>query len=423
MAKDDIYGNKGKYERFISDMERFTKKPTKPKWGRKAKYYIKNKENLKYFYKLIDHFELKDLSFIRRLRMLYVLKLITFVIEKDLATAIRKDINELVKYSHTRYNTVTSKRDFIKDLKAMWRVLFPEKDQKGRIDETIVPYVVRHLTKKIDKSKETLRDDRLTTQEFKKLVQYFGNDPRMQAYIMLAYESLGRPQEILSLRLKNIVCYDNYAKVWIADHGKEGPGLLQCIDSYPYVLRWLQVHPFNDDPEYHVFIVLNNNNKYGQMNPHAMSLRLRRACKYLGINKRITCYSLKRNGVTHRRRIGQSDLQIQHAARWTSTKQLQIYDMTTQQDAFEMELERRGMKQKQTKEEDLPKTKQCKFCSHSNGFTASFCYNCQRPLDRDAIAKQAAQQERFINNKLIQRLDSMEEMFQTMIATSRSQAQ
>lgn len=80
-----------------------------------------------------------------------------------------------------------------------------------------------------------MRGDKLTFFEFERIVSYFSRDPIMQCYLMLAMESLGRPQEILFTKLKDVEICDNYAKVNISEHGKEGCGLLQCIDSYPYL--------------------------------------------------------------------------------------------------------------------------------------------------------------------------------------------
>ena len=94
-------------------------------------------------------------------------------------------------------------------------------------DATIVPYVVRHLSDRIDKSKEVARNERLTIYEIKQILNYFNHEPCIQAYIALALESLGRPQEILYRRVKDVIIMKGYAEVWVTDHGKEGPGLLQ----------------------------------------------------------------------------------------------------------------------------------------------------------------------------------------------------
>lgn len=160
MAEEDIYKSKKRYESFVKRIPTLTKKP---KSGSKKIYYCKNKENLQYFYELIKYFEMKDLAYIRRLRVFGVLKVITYVCIGNLVDCTCSDINQLVAFSHTRYKTPISKADFIKDLKIIWKILFPVKDEKGRVDDTLVPYVVRHLSRRIDKSKQKLRNEKLTS--------------------------------------------------------------------------------------------------------------------------------------------------------------------------------------------------------------------------------------------------------------------
>lgn len=197
-------------------------------------------------------------------------------------------------------------------------------------------------------------------------------------------ESLGRPQEMLYIRIRDVEKYDNYAKLYIPDHGKEGCGVLQCIDSYPYLIKWLEQHPLKSDPDAFLFINLDSHNFGKQLTPYKINRELKQACKCLGINKPITCYSFKRNGVTHRRRRGDSDLEIQHVARWTSTRQLKTYDLNDQEDAFQLALERKGLLPKKDKK-NLHEAKRCFFCNTAAGFTDEFCPKCKRPLDRDKI--------------------------------------
>jgi len=377
MAEDDLYGNKKRYERFIKNLDNLTQVP---KVGGMRKYYCKNQINHQYFSKLINHFEVRDLSYFRRVRVLNFFTFITYILDKDLAICDRNDINGFIAVSHQTYKTANSKSDVVKELKTIWKVLFPEKDSQGRLDETLTPYVVRHLTRKVDKSKEKLRNDRLTWEEFQRILNFFSNDKRLQAYLMLSLESLGRPQEILYTRIKDYEFHDTFGKVWISEHGKEGTGFLQCIDSYPYVMEWYRLHPLKQDSNAFFFINIGRKGNYEQLNNHCINQHLYQACKVLQIPKTITCYSLKRNGVTFRRQRGDSDIQIQHAARWTSTKQLKIYDMTTQEDALKIELQKRGMLEENKTKQDSA-IKMCLFCSHRNGFTADFCINCKRPLD------------------------------------------
>jgi len=385
MASDDIYKSKAKYERYKTQFDNFC---TKTKAQR---YFVKNKANIEYFYRLCDHFEARE-SYVRRVRVLQKLRLICFATEKHLKECDRDEINKIVAFMHTRCKTIHSKRDFINDMKFLWKLLLPEIDERGRIDETLVPYPVRHLSNRIDRSQQKRRKDKLSWEEYQSILNYFGDDPRMQALISVKFESLGRPQEILYRRIEEVEIFDNYAKIHISDHGKEGIGTLVCIDSFPYLMNWLNVHKKD------AFLFVNTKWKKGsQMTPVMVNKLLKKACKSLGINKPITCYSFKRNGVTFRRIMGDSDLEIQHAARWTSTKQLKTYDLSVQDDVLDGQLAKRGLvKSKKFENRNIPK--RCIFCNKVNVATNVSCENCKRPLDRKKIEEQMKADENQVKN-------------------------
>ena len=86
--------------------------------------------------------------------------------------------------------------------------------------------------------------------------------------------------------------------------------------------------------------------------------------------------------------------------------------MSTQEDALDIELQKRGL---QKGGADLKKSgvKHCLFCAYSNGFTADFCANCKRPLDREKVEEMAKAHERLANSELLQRLNKMEKLFES----------
>ncbi|HSG32811.1 MAG TPA: site-specific integrase, partial [Thermodesulfobacteriota bacterium] len=271
----------------------------------------------------------------------------------------------------------------------------------------IVPYPVRHLkSKDVDRSLEKRRNDKLTVEEFEKVVQAFSQDVRLQAFLTLSFESLGRPQEILFTKIKDVELSDNYGKIWISEHGKEGTGFLEVIDSYPYVAEWLNDHPLKNNPEAFFFLNLGSHGRYEQLKPHTINKHLRNKLKALRINKPVTCYSLKRSGVTYRRLRGDSDLQIQHTARWTSTKQLKSYDLSQHDDTFKLELIKRGIIQEKASKNLKILSNKCMFCETVNGIGISNCKTCKRPLDRKKIADEIQQKD--------SRIDELEQQITNM---------
>lgn len=369
MAQDDIYGNKGRYERFVNNLEDVLQKPQGS--DRRKKYYCKNRANLKYFRLLIRRFEVDDLSYIRRLRLLYTLKFLTYHIAADL-----KDVN-----GNDRDNLIIQIRKSISssnlgktemDIKRVGVILFEEKDR---------PEFFTNFKIRTDKSRERAKKDKLTFEEYERIINFFSGDEVMQAYIALAFETLARPQEIFFLKIGGVELFDNYATLQVAEHGKEGPKQLLSADSFPYLLRMLEKHKDGKNKEAYLFL-----NQYGrQMTPYSINKRIRKACKKLMINKPITCYSLKRFGVTYRRLQGESDVEIQHIAGWTSIKQLKAYDQSDRMDVFKRQLIKRGLLKDNSLKVNTPKTKVCQYCSELIGFAESICPKCKHIIDRSLI--------------------------------------
>lgn len=395
MAEDDIYNSKRRYLFQKQNLHLLLQRPDEREhsFRRSGKYFCRNRENLEHFNTLFRYMESKDLSFIRRNRLLSILRFIVHATPMNLKDVDRDEIDSIMRLQHQVNHSPKSKSDFVKDIRIIWKVLFPETDEKGRIDWDLVPYPVRHLSRKVDKSREKRKKDKLSWDEFERILTYFNQDPFMQLYLMLAVESLGRPQEMLFTRIRDVETYDNYAKIWISEHGKEGTGYLQCIDSYPYLLRLLEVHPIRDDPGAFLFINLGSREFGTQMKPPNINKKLKQACRHLGISKPVTAYSLKRNGVTYRRLRGDSDLVIQHAARWTSTKQLKTYDLSSRDDSFKSELIKRGLIKDDSPSGTIPPPKNCHFCRTLNGFLEKTCTTCKRPLDRLGIVRQEQERE------------------------------
>ncbi|MBT4646899.1 site-specific integrase [archaeon] len=394
MAQDDIYKSKHYYERFKKNVQYLILPPKQQQQKLKSRalpfYFCKNKDNLKYFDKLFLIFESKDLSFIRRLRLLRTFKILIHATEKNLNDCDRDDISKIVRFQHTRNKSPKSKEDFIRDTKHIWKIILPDKDERGRIDEDIIPYNVRHLKPKQDKSTEKKRDDKLSFEEYKNIVSYFHNDKCIQAYITISVESLSRPQELLYTKIKDWDIKENWAKGSISEHGKEGTGIIQCFDSFPYLLAWYMKHPLKNDRNSYFFL----NNYNNQLTPYSINKRLKKACRNLSIDKPITCYSLKRNGVTFDLMAGKKPQTIQHKAGWTSLKQLQIYSKMSQEDNFYIE----GIKKGKITDpniierykglmpgSDKREATKCFICGYALGFEEEICPNCKRSTDREKI--------------------------------------
>lgn len=412
MAENDIYNNEKRYETFLEGFKlSFLEKPSKS--DKRRKYYVRNKRNAEYVKVLHEFFEFHDTSYIGRNRYISIFLFICDKTQKDLANLERKDIDLIVTEANKNYKSLESKKDFIKRIKKIWKILFPEIDSKGRLDDTLFPYVVRHLKADYDKSKEVAKDDKTSKEEMKKILQYFETDKRIQALVSLLYFEFPRPQEILWRKIKDVELFDNYGKLHVTSHGKEGLKFIEIIESYPYVADWLSIHPFKNDPEAYLFINIEGKlSKIKQLKPPNINKHLRKACAHLKIKKPITMYSFKRNGISHALIDGEKGVDIQHKAGWSSEKQLKAYSNIAHEDTFKKRLMEKGLIVDDGKITAKIQSKNC-ICGYQNKATADYCAKCKRPLDRKKILEDDETRKKELNT-MKEEMASMKEMIKEM---------
>ena len=134
MVDNDIYDNKTKYEHLIEHIDRYLNPPEGAR-----KYQVKHKANLRFVEKLTIRFEAKDISYSRRLRLMRGFLLACHYAEKDFAEFDRDDIDRLLVYAHRHNSSEKTKSMFICDLKHLWKIILPDKDEKVALTTPFPP--------------------------------------------------------------------------------------------------------------------------------------------------------------------------------------------------------------------------------------------------------------------------------------------
>jgi len=388
MADNDIYNSKAKYDRLVRSLD-YLVLPTdkRPKGTYHGKYQIKNTKNLEHLKRLISKFEAQDLSYIRRKRFIEVFLTIAHITDKDFSELQKneEESDKIASQINKIYKTVESRKSAFSMIKRIWKVLFKD---IGYWNEIKIQQ---------DKSKQRQRKDKLLPEEYRSLLKYFNQDVETKLIIILTVESLSRPAELLSCKIKGIEDYQDYALINI-ERGKEGLKKLICIDSYPLLKQYIQQYQLSSNPETYLFSN-GNRNRDKQLTPAMVSKKLRKACKDLQFNKSISLYSLKRFGVTLMSLQGASANEISKVAGWTSPKQLSTYDLSTQKEVVDILLLKKGIRKGKEENGYSTKPKECLYCGRKEiGFELNDCPQCLRSLDPSKIRKQM---------ELMQKLDSL----------------
>ena len=246
-------------------------------------------------------------------------------------------------------------------------------------------------------SSNIVREQLLTDEDLTKILRACIN-PRDKAFFDVHYEAGTRPCEILSLRVKHVK-FDNYGAVIHVD-GKTGPRPIRLVRSVPNLAKWIDEHPFNDDPEAPLWIILERP-KYGDpMTYHTANAMLKRAIKRTELKKHVNLKLFRHSEATNSAKfLNEAQMRIRHG--WTpSSKMPENYVHLVNADVDEAYLKHLGIKPKEEEKVNVPKI--CHICKMSNSPESELCNKCGRPLDLQKALEleEKANQQNFMTNKI-----------------------
>ncbi|GAF89381.1 unnamed protein product, partial [marine sediment metagenome] len=225
----------------------------------KSEISNKNKE-------LIQNFDracaLENLSISRRIRIIGTLNTISKFLDVDFDKASKDDLKNVVLKIDTKKEwSIATKHTYKAIIKKFYKWLAYGDEYKDFQD---YPEIISWMKVSI-KSKDQPRinaSDILTELEIEKLINV-AEHPRDKAFISMLYELGARIGEIGSLRIKD-VSRDKYSFI-IDLSGKTGHRTPRIVISDPHLSSWLNIHPFKNNPNAPLWIMLGNRNKNERM--------------------------------------------------------------------------------------------------------------------------------------------------------------
>jgi hypothetical protein len=145
-----------------------------------------------------------------------------------------------------------------------------------------------------------VREQLLTDEDLVKLLERCLN-PRDKAFLDVHYEAGTRPGEILNLKLKH-VNFDRYG-AFINVDGKTGPRPIRIIRSVPDLAKWIEIHPFRENPEAPLWILTESTKLGESMTYSAARGMLKRALKRAKINKKVNLKLFRHSEATNSKKI------------------------------------------------------------------------------------------------------------------------
>jgi len=339
-----------------------------------------------------------------------ILSLSRMLSKKSWIALTRDDINHLVSvvmmsYSSNGEETNTT-YDHKKILKIFFRWLKLGSREKNVVGDP--PEVQDVKCKQV--ADKLVRESLITSEDLKKMLEHCFT-LRDKAFIHVHYESGTRAGDILSLQIKH-VSSDKYG-MKIAVDGKTGARPIRLVESVPSLAKYLEGHPFNDDPESPLWINLGNQD-YGEPLQYAAANKLlKAAARRAGIKKRVYLHLFRHSAATRGvSYMGESIMRKRYG--WSATSKMPSkYAHITQEDVESAVLGHYGIKQDSKTEARVPKI--CPICTNPNAFDSDMCDRCGKPLtvEKAILLETESQQEK---NDMESRLGKMEVMLQQVFS-------
>lgn len=214
-------------------------------------------------------------------------------------------------------------------------------------------------------------------------------DPREQALFAVLYESGLRAGEFCSLNISSVEFHDEYANLTLP---KGAPGLktgsrrILLFDSVPYLQRWMEIHPFRDQPVAALFFTMSRRAPRARITPGALNGICHRGALKAGLTKRVHPHLFRHTAATERARQGWNEAQMRSMFGWTSSSDMpSTYVHLAGKDYEEMELERRGLLRREERARGALEAIVCRRCQTRNPPTGAFCRSCRAPIAPEAL--------------------------------------
>jgi site-specific recombinase XerC len=307
---------------------------------------------------------------------------LTKQINKDWGLVTKEDINKLV---HDIMNThsIDGKENWTTwDNKKILRIFMRWLKLGNRdIKEVGDPEETKGIKMKKVKNK-LVREDLLTDEDISKIIRATIN-PRDRALLAVQAEAGTRPGEILSLRIKHVKVDQYGAK--IAVDGKTGARAVRIVNSVPDLMNWIDIHPFKDDGDCPLWIVLQGENYGKALDWSSVKWILDESVKKAGIKKRVYLNLFRHSSATKSAQF-MTESQLRMRQGWTPSSTMpDTYVHMIGSDADNAYLEHLGIKTEN--KIDVATPKMCPICKYPNSIESDICHQCGKPLDIEVATK------------------------------------
>lgn len=218
----------------------------------------------------------EGLTLARISKLLHHVRRIAIILGKNFTEATKDDMVRVVKEIEINPAWApATKHDYKVILKKLYKSL-------GGTAE--FPDVVKWIKPNFKKNNHKLPEELLTEEDVRKLVEA-AEHPRDKAFILVLYESGCRIGELLNLRIKNVAFDTNGAALLV--NGKTGQRRVRIIASAPLLSVWLNNHPFRDNPDSPLWVVIGTKNHHDPLGYASIVAQLKKIGTRAGVKRKV----------------------------------------------------------------------------------------------------------------------------------------
>lgn len=272
------------------------------------------------------------------------------------------------------------------------------KDNETEREEWDTPEPIKSIKKKKNKRDSSYSPNDVWSQDDLLLVVKFIDNIRDKVIFTLSWDLASRSDEIVKVRIRDIVIKDKYAEVSTSWNTKTGTRTNPVIVGFPYLRELLNSHPFASDPN--SFLLLSKTT-YKPLNPDSLwriadtlKKRLSKMIKYNEIKgddrenlvkilqKPWNPYLIGRHSSITEKTDMLNDFQLKQFSGWSiNSKRSITYVHRKGKQVINPLLQKYGIKENS---ETKPTRKTCTKCGEINTVEAKLCSNCSFVLDNRA---------------------------------------
>lgn len=329
----------------------------------------------------------------RNLERLHVL---TRMLNMNWENTTKQDIEELIitviqKYAENGQETDTT-YDFKRSLKAFvrWYKLGSRSLKEVGDPDEISGIKVKKVQDKIS------RENLITDEELAKILKACEENQRDRALLAVHAEAGTRVGEILNLQIKHVV-FDQYGAI-IKVNGKTGSRQVRLIHSTPFLAKWLESHPYKDNPDSPLWLDLSRESNHEKPLTYSGATKLlKKRVRKAGIKKRINLKLFRHTEATRCASfMNEALLRKRHG--WTNVSKMPSrYTHMNNEDVERALFEHYGIKKQTSEKEKLPKI--CSICKMPNPCDAEMCEQCGKPLDLSVAMIEEKKREEMLDRR------------------------